>query len=342
MKNIIQKIGIPRLMIGSLFLLFLAIGGIRGMDIVTFLSDVILRVGMNGLLVLAILPSIQSGSRPNFAISIGIICGLLGIILSIEMGIFGIPGLFVAAAISIPFAIIAGYFYGRLLNLVKGQEMTIATFMGFAIVQFMCIGWIILPVKSGIMKWALGKGLRNVFPLDKTFGKVLNDFLYFEIGNLRIPTGLLLTFFGVCFLVWIFTKTKTGTEMLAGGMNPKFAEASGVNINRNRITANILSTIIAAIGIIVFSQSINFVQLYVAPLYMPFPAVAAILIGGATASRAKVSHVIIGVFLFQGLLVVSQPVLNDLTQGADLSEIIRMVTQNGIILYALTKVKGNG
>ncbi|GAB1428444.1 hypothetical protein MASR2M17_18740 [Aminivibrio sp.] len=100
-----------------------------------------------------------------------------------------------------------------------------------------------------------------------------------------------------------------------------------------------LSTVLGAIGIIVYSQSYGYAQLYTAPLMMAFPAVAAILIGGATASRAKVSHVIIGVVLFQGLLTTALPVANEVFVGTDLSEIMRMIIQNGIILYALTQVK---
>ena len=64
------------------------------------------------------------------------------------------------------------------------------------------------------------------------------------------------------------------------------------------------------------------------------------LIGGAAAQRAKVSHVIIGVIIYQGLFTTALPVANQLFEGTDLSEILRMVIQNGIILYALTQVKG--
>jgi simple sugar transport system permease protein len=103
-----------------------------------------------------------------------------------------------------------------------------------------------------------------------------------------------------------------------------------------------LSTVLGAIGIIVYSQGYGYAQLYSAPLMMAFSAVAAILIGGATASRAKVSHVIIGVIIFQGLLTTALPVANQLFEGTDLSEILRMIIQNGIILYALTQVKGGG
>ncbi|MDC7240077.1 MAG: ABC transporter permease [Spirochaetales bacterium] len=343
MKDLIMnKIGLPRLIITSLFLGVFFLGAALGLPVAQQITDIIKRMGMYGILVLAMVPSIQSGTGPNFALPIGIITGLLGIVISLEIGMTGFSGLVGAVLISLPFAVIVGYFYGRLLNVVKGAEMTIATYTGFAAVSAMCIFWIILPFQSGTMKWPLGKGLRNTFPLDNSYGLILNDFLAFEIFGVHIPTGLLLTFFGACFLVYLFTKSKVGTETLAGGMNPNFAKASGVNIDRNRIVANIISTVLGAVGIIVYSQSFGFVQLYLAPLMMAFPAVASILIGGATAQRAKVSHVIIGVTLFQGLLAVALPVANEVFPEGNLSEIIRMVVQNGIILYALTKVNSNG
>ena len=73
---------------------------------------------------------------------------------------------------------------------------------------------------------------------------------------------------------------------------------------------------------------------------MAFPAVAAILIGGASATKVKISHAIIGVFLFQGLLTIALPVANQVIEHGNLSEVLRMIIQNGIILYALTKVGG--
>ncbi len=342
MKKYIDAIGMPRLIISTLFIFVLITGAFIGLPMQSFISDIITRLGMWGILVLAMVPSIQSGLGPNFALPIGILCGLLGIVIGQEFNIDGFTGFIAAVAFSIPFAVIVGYFYGKLLNMVKGAEMTIATYTGFAAVQFMCIGWILLPFKNGSIKWALGEGLRNTFPLEKSYGQVLDNFLRFEIFGISIPTGLLLVCFGTCFLVYLFTKSKTGTEVLAGGMNPNYAKAAGVQIDKRRIHANILSTVLAAVGIIVYSQSFELVSLYTAPLYMAFPAVAAVLIGGATAQRAKVSHVIIGVILFQGLLAVALPVLNALAPEGNLSEIIRVIVQNGIILYALTKVKNGG
>jgi simple sugar transport system permease protein len=73
---------------------------------------------------------------------------------------------------------------------------------------------------------------------------------------------------------------------------------------------------------------------------MAFPAVAGILIGGASVKKARIAHVLLGTLIFQGLMATSLPVANELFAGTDLSETMRMIIQNGIILYALTQAGG--
>ena len=107
-----------------------------------------------------------------------------------------------------------------------------------------------------------------------------------------------------------------------------------------RILGTTLSTMIAAVGIIVYGQSYGFMQLYQAPRQMGFLAASAILLGGASTSRAKISHVVIGTFLFQGVLTLGMPVANALIPGSTISETLRILISNGIILYALTKSGG--
>ena len=72
-----------------------------------------------------------------------------------------------------------------------------------------------------------------------------------------------------------------------------------------------------------------------------FPAIAAILVGGASLKKANIWHVIIGVVLYQAILtiapVVSAQLIDD---GSSLSEIARVIICNGVILYALTKIDG--
>jgi simple sugar transport system permease protein len=112
-----------------------------------------------------------------------------------------------------------------------------------------------------------------------------------------------------------------------------------------RVVATVLSTVLAASGILVYSQSYGFFQMYKGPLFMAFPTVGALLLGGATLRRASVFHVIVGTLLFHSLMVTSMPVVNELIQHPayavfveNLPEIAATVIQNGVILYALTRV----
>lgn len=341
-KNFIEKTGLPRLIIGGFFILLCILAIPMNLSMSALFSDTIVRFGMNGILVLAMVPGILCGIGLNFGLPIGIIAGIIGGLISIELNLTGGTAFFVGCLISIVLAAIFGYLYGILLNKVKGDEMMIGTYAGFSVVSLMCIGWLLLPFKSAEIKWPIGQGLRTTITLESRFAKVLDSFWAFDIGGVVIPTGLILIFLFCCLLVWLFLRTNSGIMMTAGGNNPKFARASAINVDKTRIIGTTISTILGAVGIMVYSQSYGFIQLYQAPMMMGFPAVAAVLIGGASTRHAKISHVIIGTFLFQGLLTVGLPVINSMFKEGQLSEIIRIIVSNGIIIYALTKAKGGG
>jgi simple sugar transport system permease protein len=103
-----------------------------------------------------------------------------------------------------------------------------------------------------------------------------------------------------------------------------------------RLISVIISTVYAAIGILVYQQSFGFIQVYQAPLYMAFPAVAAILLGGASLHRASILNAVIGTVLFQSILSMTPSVINTILQ-TDMSEVIRILISNGMIIYALTR-----
>lgn len=169
---------------------------------------------------------------------------------------------------------------------------------------------------------------------------MLNNFLAFEIGGVTIPTGLFLFVFLVCFVVYFFTKSRTGTILRVAGNNPSFATMSGVNVNRARIVGIALSTMLGALGIVVYAQSYGFYQTYEGPLNMAFTPMAAILLGGSTMRNVKIRHAIIGSFLIQTLLTTALPVCNQLFPESNLSEVFRIIISNGIILYALSQAGG--
>lgn len=340
-KQATERYGFPKVCITLFLVVLIFLAFLLKQDVPTMVGDSLVRIGMNGVLVLAMVPSIVCGTGLNFGLSLGIITGLLAGCISIEMNLRGIDAFLWAVIISIPFSVVVGYFYGWLLNKVKGDEMTVGTYLGFSIVSLMSIGWLLIPFTSPEMIWAIGgKGLRTTIALTGRYAKVLDDLMAIPFFGSKIPTGALV-FFGICcLLMWLFLRSKIGMAMMAAGENPKFATASGINVNRQRIIGTVISTVLGGIGILVYAQSFGFLQLYQAPLMMPFMATAAILIGGASARKATISHVISGTILFQALLTISLPVINELMPVGNLSEVIRIIVSNGVILYALTKAGG--
>ena len=360
-NQIVTDFGWPRIIIFIfLVLLFLAppfakishipvLAGVANISVAASFSDVFNRFGQNAIFVLALVPMIQSGCGLNFGLSLGIIAGLLGATLSIQFGLHGAPGFLGAIICASPFAVLLGGAYGLLLNKVKGEEMTIAMYVGFASVTFMCIMWLLLPYSAPDMVWGFaGKGLRTTISVEKYWGQILNLFLAVKGGDQVIsssgkimyefvfPTGEILFVGLTALLMWVFMRTKTGTAMTAVGSNPDYARAGGISVDKMRAISVIISTFLGAIGIIVYQQSFGFIQLYLGPLYMPFSAIAAILIGGASVNKATMVNVLVGTFLFQGLLTMTPSVINS-ALNSDMSEVVRIIVSNGIILYALTR-----
>lgn len=334
----VREAGLPRLLIAGFLLLLLGVAVATRMDLRGLLSDSITRVGRNGILVLALLPAVQGGLGLNFGLPLGIICGLIGCVVSLNAGIHGPAGLLAASGIGLVLSIPAGIGYGWLLNRTRGQEMMVGTYLGFAVVSMMSVFWLLAPFRNPTLVWAIGgRGLRTTLSLGGVFDKVLDRWLSFTVGGVLIPSGTLILFAALALLVWLFFRTRMGITIAAARSNPRFARAAGISDERTRIQAAVLSTALGAVGIVVFSQSYGFVQLYTAPLLMAFPAIACLLIGGATVTRATIGNVVVGTVLFQSILTVALPVTSQVIQG-DISETARLIIQNGMILYALTRI----
>jgi simple sugar transport system permease protein len=356
-KEFVADFGWPRLIIFFFVVaLFISTPFVK-VDSAAALKDVLVRFGQNGVMVLAMVPMMQSGSGLNFGLPVGIVGGLLGSTISMQImpslvaalsltppdpsnAVNGAAflGFFLAVLISLPFSAFFGWLYGILLNKVKGEEMTIAMYVGFSIVTFFSIMWLILPFSNPTMVWGYtGKGLRTTITLDGYWGGVLNSFLRVKIGpTFEFPTGAILFFALMAIIMWLFMRSRTGTALTAVGSNPGFARAGGVSVDRSRIIGTILSSVYGAIGILCYQQGFGFIQLYNAPLNMAFPAVAAVLLGGASVNKASIVNVVVGTFLFQSILTLTPSVVNAVLK-TDMSEVIRILISNGMIVYALTR-----
>ena len=341
MTAMVSSFGLPRIIISGFLLVLFILTPFVGVDLPTQITNIINRFSWNAVLVLAMVPMIHAGCGLNFGLPLAIICGLLGGTLSIQLGFTGPMSFLMAVLIATPFAVILGGGYGLLLNRIKGGEMMIATYVGFSVMSFFCMMWLLLPYSSPTMVYGLsGNGLRPTISLGGFYNQVLSGFLNIRIGNIALPIGALLAFALLAFLMWAFLHTKTGTAMTAVGSNAAFARAAGINVDRTRMLSVIMSTWLGAIGILVYQQGFGFIQLYNAPNNLTMPTVAAILIGGASVNKASIPNVIIGTILFQGIVTMTPTVMNSMIH-MDMSEVIRIIVSQGMILYALTrKIEG--
>ena len=339
--------GLPRVIIIFFFILLFFVAWLMDMNVPSFFGDVLRRWGMWGILVLAMVPSIQSGNGPNFGVSVGILGGLVGAVLSINLrynGFFesALTGALVAIVIGVTLAIGMGILYGMLLNKVKGSEMAITVYVGFSAVAAFNILWARMPITATIaILPGTGHGLRQMINLRDDFGGAFDSIGQFNIGAMTVRPGLLFVFFLMCFFMWLFTRSRLGMMLSSAGSNPAYARASGINVNKMRIIGTTISTALGAFGIVVYAQSFGFLQLYIAPLMMGFTAVASVLIGGASVRRARVFDVLLGAFLFNGILTIALPLSTEVIPDVPgIPEMLRIIITNGIILYALTRAKG--
>ena len=147
-NKFIKNFGWARIIIAIFLLILFIVAPIFGVRIDTSLNDVIVRFGMSGIMVLSMVPMIQSGCGLNFGVPVGLISGMMGAVVSLEFNLTGIAGIAVAFLIGLVMAAVLGFLYGLLLNRVKGDEMIIATYVGFSFVFLMNIMWLILPFKN--------------------------------------------------------------------------------------------------------------------------------------------------------------------------------------------------
>ena len=131
-----------------------------------------------------------------------------------------------------------------------------------------------------------------------------------------------------------FSTPKTGTAMTAVGSNPNSARASGINIDKTRMLGDYVH-LAGRHRHPGYEQGRLYPAVHGAVLYGP-SAVSAILIGGASVNKATITNVIIGTFLFQGIVTMTPTVINSMIH-MDMSEVIRIIVSNGMILYALTR-----
>ncbi|HJC66329.1 MAG TPA: ABC transporter permease [Candidatus Enterocloster excrementigallinarum] len=160
---------------------------------------------------------------------------------------------------------------------------------------------------------------------------------------LQIPVLTAIIIALVCLMVVFITKTKLGQDIKTVGMNMQVATAAGIDVDRTRIIATVLSTVIASWGQIIFLQNIGNVQTFNSHEQVGTYAVAALLVGGASIDKASMGQVFTGTILFHVLFFITPLAGKVLFSDPQLGEYFRVFLCYGIIaisliLYAWKKV----
>jgi simple sugar transport system permease protein len=310
-----------------------------GLSLTYIVQEMLTRLGRNSFLVLALLLPIYAGMGLNFGMTLGAMAGQIGLIFAINWNIMGVPGIVFAALLGTPIAVLMGWVCGVVLNKAKGREMVTGYILAYfvnGIYQFVVLYLmgVVIPIRSPAILLSRGYGIRNTLNLD-IVRQSLDNLLLLRAGPFGLPMATYAVIAVLClFVVW-FKRTKLGQDMRAVGYNMAVADMAGIPVDRTRIIAIIISTVLACYGQIIFLQNMGNVATYNAHDQTGFFAVAAILVGGASVKKATIPNVLIGVILLHLLFVVSPRAGQNLFDSAMIGEYFRQFIGYGVIALSL-------
>ena len=315
---------------------FIPLSGFSGSYL---LNEIMTRLGRNAFLILSLLIPIMAGMGLNFGMTLGAMAGQIGLILVADWQIWGIPGLVLAAIISIPISVLLGWMCGVLLNRAKGREMITSYIISFFVngVYMLVVLYMmgpIIPIVHNTLKLPRGYGIRNTVSL-LPMRQSIDNALAIYVGGVKIPVLTLIIIALAClFIVW-FRKTKLGQDMRAVGQDMEVARDAGINVERTRIISMVISTVFAGFGMIIYLQNLGNFPTYSAHTNVGMFCIAALLVGGASVEKASIGNVFLGVILFHTMFVVAPFAGTKITGDSMIGEYFRVFISYAVITVAL-------
>lgn len=374
------------------------------------LQEIIVRLGRNGFLVLALIIPILAGMGLNFGIVIGAMAGQVAIIAVAHWAnggsqmFTGFTGLLLTVLISTPIAMLFGWMAGVMMNKTKGQEMISSLIMGFFangvyqfIFLFLC--GTLIPIKDPIIMLAAGVGVKNTIDLKENIKYSLDGSLdwlsqygvYFYLFNvlimffaaaliyqvirlikeyrkhkkldkrwatwaaisvavigfsaiasnssaykmIKVPVPTFIVIALMCIFNVVIMKTKLGQEFRTIGQDMHIAKVAGLDVDGLRVKAIVISTVLAAWGQIVFLQNLGTLNTYGSHESIAMFSAAALLVGGASVTKATWQQALLGVVLFHTLFYVSPYAGKNLLGDTQVGEFFRVFVAYGVICLSL-------
>jgi len=340
-----RKFNIKNILISNIvpivfFLLTLGAVLVAKIPILFLLSEIVRRLSRNTFLVLALIIPVIAGLGLNFAIVLGAMAAQAALFFVVDWGITGLNGIFLAMVIASILSIGLGWLVGRTLNRAKGREMITSMILGFfanGVYQLIFLFFIgsLIPFKKTEFLLPQGVGLRNTVDLFGVVDGALNRIWMVNIKFITFYMIPLLIIVGLCLLLTFLLKTKLGQDFKAVGQDMHVAQTSGINVDKTRITAIIISTVLAAIGQIIYLQDIGTINTYNSHEQIGLFSIAALLVGGASTRKANIWNAIIGVILFHTLFIVAPSAGNKLFGQPQIGEFFREFVAYAVIAFAL-------
>ena len=334
-KRLISRNAVP-LLFGIVCLLGVYFAKMPGQFL---LMEIVKRMARNSFLVLSLIIPVAAGMGLNFGIVLGALAGQIALILSTHWEWAGIGGLLLTALLATPLAVLFGFLAGMLLNKAKGREMITGMVMGFfanGLYQFVFLFLVgtVIPFDNPRLRISTSPGLRNTIDLSRIKG-TLDGIWEVRYGFTKFPMVTFLVIAVLALAIWAFFRTKLGQEFRAVGQDRHIAGVSGINVDRNRILAIVISTVLAAWGQLIFLQNIGTLNTYNSHEQVGTFAIAALLIGGATVTKATIGQALMGTFLFHLLFAVSPKAGQTIFGSAQVGEYFRVFVAYGIIAISL-------
>ncbi len=302
-------------------------------------NEIVTRMGRNTFLILCLLIPIIAGMGLNFGMTLGAMAGEIGLILVSDWQIVGIPGMILAAIISIPISVLLGLVCGKILNMAKGREMVTSYIISYFIngvyqlVVLYLMGSII-PIKHSSIKLPRGYGIRNTVSL-LSMRQKLDDLIPLTIAGVKIPVATFILIAILCFFIVWFRRTKLGQDMRAVGQDMAVSKDAGIDVEKTRIISIIISTVLAGFGMVIYLQNMGNIATYSSHSQIGMFCIAALLVGGASVDRASIGNVFLGVTLFHLMFIVAPSAGAKITGDSMIGEYFRVFVSYAVITVAL-------
>lgn len=323
-----------------MFILICAVAiPIAGFSPSYLLNEILTRMGRNAFLILSLLIPIMAGMGLNFGMTLGAMAGQIGLILVADWQVWGIPGLVLAMILSLPISITLGYICGKIMNMAKGREMVTSYIISYfinGIYQLLTLYAMgsLIPIVHSSIRLPRGYGIRNTVSL-LNMRQSLDNLLAIRVAGVKLPMLTFIIIFFMCLLIVWFKRTKLGQDMRAVGQNMQVARDAGINVERTRIIAIIISTVLAGFGMIIYLQNMGNLSTYTSHSQIGMFCIAALLVGGASVDKASIGNVFLGVTLFHLMFIVAPQAGAKITGDSMIGEYFRVFVSYGVITLAL-------